>query len=287
MQSEKTEADRRLARVQQWLGAVDICARHESATDKRFAGTGDWLLENHRFQRWFSPDQCVDPLLWLHGMPGAGKVLISHSSFLAYMTGKTILASLIIERARKLRNASIVYFYCRDSDEQHRGFLTVARSFLSQMLMKHESILNYLYEKAAESSEAVLSTTAVAKELLAITLNSCKDVYVVLDGLDEYSRAERKDLTSWFIDLISSLARADFGSIRCLFISQEDGFARKDLSMLSQIKITPSDNKADIEAFCQHWHKEIEDKFGCLEGEHHVKNVVSARAQGAVVRREI
>lgn len=148
--------------------------------------------------------------------------------------------------------------------------------------MRQESVLNYLYEKAAESSEALLSTTSVAKELLTVTLNSCKDVYIVLDGLDEYSRAERKDLTSWFIDLISSLSRTDFGSIRCLFISQEDGFARKDLSMLSQIKITPNDNKADIEAFCQHWHEEIEEKFGCLDGEQHVKNVISARAQGIV-----
>ena len=147
-----------------------------------------------------------------------------------------------------------------------------------------DSVLRYLYEEASKSNEAVLSTTAVAQRLLEIALNSCAKIYIVLDGLDEYSRDDRKELTSWFQNLIASLPKADFGAIRCLFISQEDGFARKDLGMMSQIKIMPSDNTADIEAFCGEWHEKIESKFGPLElREHNVKRVVSARAQGTIV----
>ena len=198
--------------------------------------------------------------------------------------GKTVLASLIVDEARKLPNAITTCFYCKGTDEQRNGFLTVAKSLLSQIALTQDSVLHYLYEEASKSNEAVLSTTVVAKRLLEVALNSCGRVYIVLDGLDECSRDDRKELTSWFQDLVASLPRACLGAIRCLFISQEDGFARKDLGMLSQIKIMPADNTADIEAFCGEWHEKIESKFGPLERrEHNVKRVVSTRAQGTIL----
>jgi hypothetical protein len=125
----------------------------------------------------------------------------------------------------------------------------------------------------------------LAKTLLEVVLKSCKLVYIVLDGLDEYSREDRKELASWFQKLIVGVPKQDYGAVRCLFISQEDGYARKDLSMLSTIKITHADNYADIKSFCEYWHQQIEVKFGLLEKrEHHVTNIVSARAQGIVPR---
>ena len=159
--------------------------------------------------------------------------------------------------------------------------MNVAKSLLSQISSTNVSLLPYLYEETLKSGEAVLSSNVTAKTLLKTALQSCKRVYIILDGLDEYIREDRKELSSWFQELVSSLLKADLGSIRCLFVSQEDGYARKDFSMLSQIKITPNDNKADISAFCEEWHQKIESKFGFLEGMHHVKNVVSARAQGS------
>ena len=162
--------------------------------------------------------------------------------------------------------------------------MTVAKSLLSQIVTRHDNVLHYLYEEKSKSCEAVLSTTTVAKSLLEVALNSCRSVYIVLDGLDEYSRDDRKELTTCFKELILSLPKSDLGSIRCLFISQDDGFARKDFSMLSQIKITSANNKADIEAFCQDQHMQIQSKFGSLDkAEHNVKKVVSARAQGTLL----
>ncbi|KAG8533005.1 uncharacterized protein KY384_001787 [Bacidia gigantensis] len=264
--TQELEDTRQRTRVEQWLGPIDIGVRHENAAKERFQDTGRWLLQNHRFQSWKSHDQCIDPLLWLHGMPGAGK---------------TVLASLIVDELRKSADTTTLCFYCKNSDSQRHGVLTIAKSLMSQILTQQSSVLHYLYEEASNSSEAVLSTTSKAKELLEVALKSCQSAYIVLDGLDEYSREDRKELSSWFQSVISNLLKADFGSIRCLFISQEDGFARKDLSMLSQIKITPADNKADIEAFCADWHAQIEKKFGPLREEtHNVRRIVSARAQG-------
>lgn len=66
------ERDRRYFFVQRWLCPIDSRARDEAAGRERFPDTGLWLLQNQCFQDWFAPDRCMDPLLWLCGMPGAG-----------------------------------------------------------------------------------------------------------------------------------------------------------------------------------------------------------------------
>ena len=287
--SENVEKNLQQTRVQQWLGAggaVDTGIRHENAVKERLPGTGKWLFENILFRNWFSLDQCIDPLLWLHGIPGAGINRVDLQSLRLQKIGKTVLASLIIDEARKFPNATTIFFYCKHTDDQRNGFLTVAKSLLSQIFAQQDLLTQYFSEEASKSTEAILSSSATAAELLKIALSSCKTVYMILDGLDEYSRDDRKELISWIQEVVSSLPKTDLGTIRCLFVSQEDGAARKDLFNVSQIKMTPAENKADIEAFCEKWHKKIEEKFGPLEKEHHVKNVVSARAQGTLVNLE-
>ena len=74
---ERSETDRQQVRVQQWLAAINSATRHENAARERFRDTGKWLLQKQRFQSWSSPEQCIDPLLWLHGIPGAGKYMMS------------------------------------------------------------------------------------------------------------------------------------------------------------------------------------------------------------------
>jgi hypothetical protein len=70
---QSSEKDRRYTRVQDWLGStIDSRSRHQDAGKDRFGNTGQWLLQDQRFKNWFAPNQCIDPLLWLHGIPGAG-----------------------------------------------------------------------------------------------------------------------------------------------------------------------------------------------------------------------
>ena len=70
---EMNERKQLMARVSQWLAPLSQTARHESFRDARLAGTGQWLIDRPEFRGWLDPEQCVEPLLWLHGIPGAGK----------------------------------------------------------------------------------------------------------------------------------------------------------------------------------------------------------------------
>lgn len=70
------ELDRRRLSVQQWLCALDVQARQEDAAKVRYDRTGQWLLNDPRFVKWFSIDYCAEPLLWLSGIPGAGELAL-------------------------------------------------------------------------------------------------------------------------------------------------------------------------------------------------------------------
>jgi hypothetical protein len=197
-----------------------------------------------------------------------------------------VLASLAIEEARKLPHTTVAFFYCKYGDESRNSFLAVARGILSQVLSSQRSnndLLLYVDERASCSGETVLSSSKLAKELLETVILSCKQIYIILDGLDECNRDERKEISTWFRQLVDGLPRKEMDTIRCLFVSQDDGYARKDLSMLPSIKLTATSNKSDIEMYAKAWHERIEKKFGTLEPKGlNVANIVTARAQGNV-----
>lgn len=188
---------------------------------------------------------------------------------------------MVIEEARKLQKISVAYFYCSFGDPERDGFLPLARALLTQLLIQNDSLLLYLEEKMSKSgAHGVLSSLTVAQEILKAALESRK-TFLVLDGIDECGRDQRKDICTWFKDMIESLPPSEHGEIRCLFVSQDDGIARKDLSKLPSISITSSLNKADITTFTRHWQARIEEKFGPLtECGPNLIEVVPARSQG-------
>jgi len=131
---------------------------------------------------------------------------------------------------------------------------------IAQVLAQSESVLTHLYEEACKSADAVLSDEKVAKDLLSTCLGGCNKSYIVLDGLDEYSqrREDQKEVCAWFQEIIKSASQQDIGAVRCLFVRQDDGYARHDLADIAQIRITATENTLDIARYCRMWHREIE-----------------------------
>ncbi|KAI1871350.1 uncharacterized protein JN550_004795 [Neoarthrinium moseri] len=232
---QKTQIADRRVQVMQWLSPFDCDAEQDRYRRTRSIckDPGRWLIEDDRFQDWFRPHGSSTPLLWLSGIPGAGK---------------TILASVVIDAARNIPGANVLFFYCR---------------------------------------EALLSSIEVAQDMIKIALSSYDMLYLVVDGLDECKREDRKDIASLFQDLVEELTATDTGSIRCLFVSQEDGAALHDFRSIPSIKIT-HENKEDIKSFADEWHQVIERKFGSLAPRnHHISEIICARAQGMFIFAEM
>ncbi|KAK0627896.1 hypothetical protein B0T14DRAFT_146178 [Immersiella caudata] len=159
----------------------------------------------------------------------------------------------------------------------------MARAILSQLLIQDTSLLLHLETTMTSSGQAVLCSRELAKELLNIALRSRK-TYVILDGIDECARDDRKEICTWFRSFADSLPTAKQDEIRCLFLSQDDGFARKDLSMLPTLSITEDRTSGDIVGYTRHWQKRIEERFGSLQDTGlDLFGIVPKRSQGMFI----
>jgi hypothetical protein len=125
---------------------------------------------------------------------------------------------VIIDEARKPvrknQGVSVIFFYCRYLDSERSTFLGVARGLLSQLLSQDDALLSYLHDKASTSGQTTLSTASIATDLLEISIKNCDKLYVVIDGLDECERDERRQIVAFFEDLCASLPQDEAESGR-------------------------------------------------------------------------
>ncbi|TPX09019.1 uncharacterized protein E0L32_001720 [Thyridium curvatum] len=221
-----------------WLKPTNVDIDQDTFIQARadYPNTGHWLLEDSAFKDWFDPRYVtIPPLLWLNGIPGAGK---------------TILASLVVQKARELDPAPIVlFYYFKHGDPDRDNFVSLGRSLLAQFLRHDNELLPTLYEKSCRDVEATLTSSTLIEELLNLAFDNCKSAYIILDGLDECPRDQRKFIAQWFRNLVENLPSDAPDRLRCLFVSQDDGAARKDFAGLASIKIDAEDNQSDIEQY--------------------------------------
>ncbi|KAF5690629.1 zinc C2H2-type DNA-binding protein [Fusarium denticulatum] len=252
---EENYRPQRLA-VCHWLRPIDPAADQDlfSKVRAEYQGTGRWLLDNEDFKEWFNPRYArIPPLLWLTGLPGSGK---------------TIITSLIVEEVQNLSpRPRVLFFYCKQSVPEHNTFLAIARSFILQLLNQDKSLLLYLHRKHCESNEAVLSSIPLAQEILNFLLSSCKNAYIIIDGLDECGREERKVITQWFRQVVESLPKNAPDRLRCLLVSQDDRIGVKDLLGVAKITIEPKDNYQDVLVYSRVQAEELRRRFEFSEEE--------------------
>ena len=271
--------------VKQWLLAADCKAQQDRYRNTRSIcpNAGNWLLEHPKFQEWFNPDYCTIPLLWLNGIPGAGRIRLWPQLMIQcadHLLGKTILASVAVDGVREISNATLVFFYCKYADPKRNSFLSVARSILAQILDQNSHLLSYFHEMASTTNSTVLSSVVIAKRALEMSFSSCGKIYIIIDGLDECKRGERKEISSWFQGIVQDLPAERVSSLRCLIVSQDDATARKDLKDFAEIKIT-TENHEDLRKFTAEWQKRIERRFDDLRLENRrLADTIFARAQG-------
>ncbi|KAF2036244.1 hypothetical protein EK21DRAFT_52772 [Setomelanomma holmii] len=247
----ENEKHRRREIVRQWLSAADCEADQETLASIRheYPGTGEWLFKNDRFSSWFDSMHCATHQLWINGIPGA--------------------ASLVVEKAQKEQAVTIIFFYCRYLDKDRSTFLGLARGLLSQLLLQDDSLLPYLYEKACTTGQR-LSVEQVAREVLETSIKTNEKLYVVVDGLDECEREDRKQIVSFFDNVWTALPDDEKDSLRCLFLSQDDSTARKDFANMSSLKITEAHIRKDIRTYAVARVAEIKAKFDLSTDDQHL-----------------
>ncbi|KAJ8132836.1 hypothetical protein O1611_g785 [Lasiodiplodia mahajangana] len=253
--------------VMQWLSPWDCeaqQARHRR-TRSICESPGKWLLVDSCFSKWSAPEFCPSPCIWLNGIPGAGK---------------TILASIAIDHLqREEPDAAVAYFYCKHGDDSRNSFISVARAVLSQLLRQRPHLLSYLFEKASTSGHVLLDSTT-AREVIQTVLSISGKTYIVVDGVDECARIERDEIAETFRTSIENLPEDVAGSVRCLFVSQDDDNAGRNFRDLPTIKIADR-SQGDLRDFAEKRQNELQTKFGAID--YRISEILVARARGMFI----
>ncbi|KAH7126132.1 hypothetical protein EDB81DRAFT_730543 [Dactylonectria macrodidyma] len=185
--------------IYNWLRGIDPSSIHYRACGQYESGTGDWVLRSDDWKAWISGQKRS---LWIHGIPGAGK---------------TVLTSHLIETVKTHCDSSdcksvYTYYYCyfgHNTDETS-PFL---KWTISQLCRKADVVPTNLYKLHKHGEGASLANLL---NVLESILQAFDCVYVILDAIDE--SLPRTHLLRVLRDLITD---PKFSKIRILTTSRE------------------------------------------------------------------
>jgi NACHT domain len=157
-------------RIITWLSPPDPSTNYNEALKQRQADTGLWFLHGNVFKRWKTQP---NSFLWLHGIPGCGK---------------TVLSSAIIKSLAKTTSESkpLLFYYFSSTDERMQSLDNMVRSLISQLYCKRDGYMQLLDSlfSSCKDGRSQPSTEELCSTLLNV-LQQVDEVSIVLDALDE------------------------------------------------------------------------------------------------------
>lgn len=151
-----------------------------NALEKRHAGTGLWFIGSRAFADW---EQHSGSFLWLHGIPGCGKTVLS----------STIIKHL--ENSARPAHATL-YFFFDFNDKNKQTLENMLRALVVQLYLRQPDTrepLEQLWQSSRESGHQL--TKMSLRDVLLAMLSKVNDVSIVIDALDESTT--RQDLLAW------------------------------------------------------------------------------------------
>lgn len=224
-------SDLRTDQIRRWLCPQDPSTNANHARTLRHEGTGAWLLENPIFQSWYS-GSC--PHLWLYGLAGCGK---------------TVLSATVLDHLVRGNDGPILSFFFDFSDTTKQTLDGMLRSLAFQLYQGgfgSEIHLDALYQEHQNGSKqpAVKALSAIVFKMLVVQ----RKVSIVLDALDESKT--RDEVLLWIKDVVS---RPELIHVQLLYTSRpESEFLRHIPSLIGKQNCLALDKQsinADIQSY--------------------------------------
>ncbi|ETS84370.1 hypothetical protein PFICI_02395 [Pestalotiopsis fici W106-1] len=172
-------------KIAKWLSPPDPSTNLNKAQAQHQSGTGDWFLGSDTYLTWKKER---NSFLWLHGIPGCGKTVLSSS----------IVADIA---SSPLSSQSLLYFYFDFNDADKQSLGGAVRSLISQMYSQQKVIRSQVeaLHSSCQGGDRQPDDASLHK-LLHDILQHAGEVWMVLDALDEcHNRDEdpRHKLLPW------------------------------------------------------------------------------------------
>lgn len=180
--------------VLDWLSSTNYAARYSDYIERRQKDTGQWLLDNCKFQDWI---QGSKQTLFCPGIPGAGK---------------TILTSIVIEELQKLyedeSDTGIAYIFCNFHQQEEQTLNHLLGAILRQfaqgqgpLSMTIQSLYDQHKEKGTRPTIDELTKALNSLCTFGIFMKS----FIVIDALDECRVSDGS--RSRFLDILFLLQK--------------------------------------------------------------------------------
>jgi hypothetical protein len=165
-----------------WICPVDYHVQHRDFIDRHQTGTGQWFLQDAKFEGW---DQSKDATLFCPGIPGAGK---------------TIMAALVIDhllRSQHVANEPITFIYCnykRQSEQSAKHMLSSVLRQIVDIQPRVPKLVQDFY-----SSHTTRRTAPLSEEIRQVLEAMSKDLQgltIIVDALDECETRARQGFLS-------------------------------------------------------------------------------------------
>ncbi|PVH68513.1 hypothetical protein DL98DRAFT_599456 [Cadophora sp. DSE1049] len=135
--------------------------------------TCGWVLKQPQMESWLK-DDAKNTVLWLSGMPGAGK---------------SVMCSYIVSRLSGMPNIDVLSFFCTSQDLDDSCSL-ILRTIALQVLRQHPDLTSLVCNEFVY--KGVGCVLAQLRILIPRMLETAPCVRLVIDGIDETSKETRR-----------------------------------------------------------------------------------------------
>ncbi|KAI9704411.1 MAG: hypothetical protein M1836_007274 [Candelina mexicana] len=215
--------------IYDWLAKTDPTSNFNAARQLHEVTTGNWFIEGKEYLSWKTT---AHSFLWLHGIPGSGKTVLS----------STIVNDLILATKNQVSKL-VAYYYFDFNDPQKQQVRQLIGSITTQVCAASEDVPKCLKELYLECRTGTQQPSqASLLNVLRQMLNDSAEAYLVFDALDECS--ERDDL----FPLIQSICDWELPHLHILATSRQERDIDEALKPLvsTEIPIQNSQVDADI-----------------------------------------
>lgn len=202
----------------------------------RVEGTLNWVFGTQEFKEWRlgTSEMRSSRSLWLNGLPGVGK--------------STIAAYVVQALKAQNSDACVLYFFCKAGDSTLNTLSQIVRTLGAQLvplLPTARAHLQKLQEKSFDVTKP--DPLFLHQELFRDAIkDASKEIFVILDGLDECStESQEADLES----LLKSLSNLP---LKLLVSSRVTAEISNGLSNATKRELTFDDSRDDIQLYVNH-----------------------------------
>ncbi|KAL8708811.1 MAG: hypothetical protein Q9220_006372 [cf. Caloplaca sp. 1 TL-2023] len=224
-----------------WLSSVNPASKLQVFRRERQRGTGEWLFELQEMKSWLDKPNSA---LWIYGIPGAGKTLLS--------------TMVVDEVLNNLRHEAIgtAYFYVRNDDPESQRASNVVGSLIAQLARQTPLALARVKDLHAQHNNPQnLATTPELDELLDVFFALCRlfgHVYIMIDGLDECGSPLDSDRRS-LIESVAALHHNCHSSVCILVFSREADDIKTKLDKAHFETVSIAATSKDVRLFVNAW----------------------------------